>query len=71
MNQIWTPNLGDLRKLVMDESYILRYSIHLGSDKMYLDMKRLYWSPNMKEKMEIYIRKCLTCAKVKVEYKKP
>ncbi|GJU36298.1 putative reverse transcriptase domain-containing protein [Tanacetum coccineum] len=25
-----------------------KYSIHLGSDKMYQDMKKLYWWPNMK-----------------------
>ncbi|GJR42042.1 putative reverse transcriptase domain-containing protein [Tanacetum coccineum] len=46
------------------------YSIHPGSDKMYQDMKKLYWWPNMKAEIATYVSKCLTCAKVKVEYQK-
>ncbi|GJY25939.1 putative reverse transcriptase domain-containing protein [Tanacetum coccineum] len=51
----------------MHESHKLKYSIHPGSDKMYQDMKKLYWSPNMKA----YVSKCLTCAKVKAEHQRP
>ncbi|GJT08629.1 putative reverse transcriptase domain-containing protein [Tanacetum coccineum] len=40
--------LSGLRDLVMHESYKSKYSIHLGSDKMYQDLKTLYWWPNMK-----------------------
>ncbi|GJR40782.1 putative reverse transcriptase domain-containing protein [Tanacetum coccineum] len=48
-----------------------KYSIHLGSDKMYQDLKKLYWWPNMKGKIATYVSKCLTCAKVKIKYQKP
>nr|GEV44376.1 hypothetical protein [Tanacetum cinerariifolium] len=41
------------------------------SDKMYQDLKKLYWWPNMKAKIATYVSKCLTCAKVKIEYQKP
>nr|GEV84284.1 putative reverse transcriptase domain-containing protein [Tanacetum cinerariifolium] len=51
-------------------SHKLKYSIHPGSDKMYQDMKKLYWLPNMKADIATYIRKCLTCAKVKAEHKR-
>ncbi|GJW84419.1 putative reverse transcriptase domain-containing protein [Tanacetum coccineum] len=51
--------------------YKSKYSIHPGSDKMYQDLKKLYWWPNMKAKIATYVSKCLTCAKVKVEYQKP
>ncbi|GKD10102.1 putative reverse transcriptase domain-containing protein [Tanacetum coccineum] len=47
------------------------YSIHPGSDKMYHDLKKLYWWPNMKAKIVTYVSKCLTCSKVKAEYQKP
>nr|GEV42438.1 retrotransposable element Tf2 [Tanacetum cinerariifolium] len=56
--------------LIMHES-ISKYSIHPGSDKMYQDVKKLYWWPNMKAIIAEYIGKCLTCFRVKVECQKP
>ncbi|GKA77133.1 putative reverse transcriptase domain-containing protein [Tanacetum coccineum] len=40
-------------------------------DKMYQDMKQLYWWPNMKADITTYVSKCLTCLKVKDEHQKP
>ncbi|KAI3805023.1 hypothetical protein L1987_27018 [Smallanthus sonchifolius] len=71
MDRIWVPSFGDLRDLVMDEAHKSRYSIHPGADKMYHDLKEHYWWPNMKAEIATYVSKCLTCAKVKVEYQKP
>ncbi|KAI3742290.1 hypothetical protein L1987_59970 [Smallanthus sonchifolius] len=68
--RIWVPVYGNLRELIMDEAHKSRYSIHPGSDKMYHDLKVLYWWPKMKADIAIYVSKCLTCAKVKVEYQK-
>nr|GFC66410.1 reverse transcriptase domain-containing protein [Tanacetum cinerariifolium] len=53
------------------ESHKSKYSIHPGSDKMYQDMKKLYWWPNMKADIATYVRNCLTCAKVKAEHQRP
>ncbi|GKC47731.1 putative reverse transcriptase domain-containing protein [Tanacetum coccineum] len=39
----WLPCYDDLRTVIMHESHKSKYSIHLGSDKMYQDMKKLYW----------------------------
>ncbi|GKD35081.1 putative reverse transcriptase domain-containing protein, partial [Tanacetum coccineum] len=47
-NRSWLPLFGNLRDLIMHESYKSKYSIHPGSDKMYQDLKKLYWWPNMK-----------------------
>ncbi|GKB30137.1 putative reverse transcriptase domain-containing protein [Tanacetum coccineum] len=69
-NISWLPCYGDLRILIMHESHNLKYSIHPGSDKMYQDMKQLYWWPNTKPKIASYVSKCLTCLKVKAEHKK-
>ncbi|GKA16717.1 putative reverse transcriptase domain-containing protein [Tanacetum coccineum] len=55
----------------MHESHKSKYSIHPGSDKMYQDLRRLYWWPNMKAEIATYVSKCLTCANVKIEYQKP
>nr|GEV38374.1 putative reverse transcriptase domain-containing protein [Tanacetum cinerariifolium] len=67
----WLPCYGDLRTVIMHESHKLKYSIHPGSDKMYQDMKKLYWWPNMKADIATYVSKCLTCTKVKAEHQKP
>ncbi|GKA28445.1 putative reverse transcriptase domain-containing protein [Tanacetum coccineum] len=56
---------------VMHKSHKSKYSIHPGSDKMYQDLKQLYWWPNMKADIATYISKCLTCSKVKSEHQKP
>ncbi|GJY79376.1 putative reverse transcriptase domain-containing protein [Tanacetum coccineum] len=67
----WLPCYGDLRTVIMHESHKSKYSIHPGSDKMYEDIKKLYWWPNMKADIATYVRKCLTCAKVKAEHQRP
>nr|GEZ34458.1 putative reverse transcriptase domain-containing protein [Tanacetum cinerariifolium] len=67
----WLPCYGDLRTLIMHDSHKSKYSTHPRSDKMYQDMKRLYWWPNMKADIAIYVSKCLTCAKVKAEHQMP
>ncbi|GJU10233.1 putative reverse transcriptase domain-containing protein [Tanacetum coccineum] len=70
-NRSWILCFGDLRALIMYDSHKSKYSIHPRSDKMYQDLKKLYWWPNMKAEIATYVSKCLTCAKVKVEYQKP
>ncbi|GJX46048.1 putative reverse transcriptase domain-containing protein, partial [Tanacetum coccineum] len=57
-NRSWIPCFGDLRTLIMHESHKLKYSINPGSDKMYQDLKELYWWPNMKAEIATYVSNC-------------
>nr|GEZ73060.1 putative reverse transcriptase domain-containing protein [Tanacetum cinerariifolium] len=59
----WLPCYGDLQTVIMHESHKSKYSIHPGSDKMYQDMKKLYWWTNMKADIATYVNKCMTYAK--------
>nr|GFB42987.1 putative reverse transcriptase domain-containing protein [Tanacetum cinerariifolium] len=53
--RVWLPLLGGLRDLIMLESHRSKYSIHPGSDKIYHDLKKLYWWPNIKADIATYV----------------
>nr|GFA52119.1 putative reverse transcriptase domain-containing protein [Tanacetum cinerariifolium] len=57
--------------VIMHEPHKSKYSIHPGSDKMYQDMKKLYWWPNIKADIATYVSKSLTYVKFKAEHQKP
>ncbi|GKE32993.1 putative reverse transcriptase domain-containing protein [Tanacetum coccineum] len=67
----WLPCYGDLRSVIMYKSHKSKYSIHPGSEKMYQDMKKLYWWPNMKTDIATYVSKCLTYATINAEHQRP
>nr|GEY63394.1 putative reverse transcriptase domain-containing protein [Tanacetum cinerariifolium] len=67
----WLPCYGDLRTVIIHESHKSKYSIQPGSKKMYQDIKKLCWCPNMKANIATYVSKYLTCAKVKAEHQRP
>ncbi|GJW33176.1 putative reverse transcriptase domain-containing protein [Tanacetum coccineum] len=55
----------------MDKAFEIRSDGTHCSDKMYHDLKKLYWWPNMKAIIAEYVGKCLTCSRVKAECQKP
>ncbi|GKC83134.1 putative reverse transcriptase domain-containing protein [Tanacetum coccineum] len=71
MDRIWVPLMGGVRTKIMDEAHKTRYYVHPEVDKMYYDLRDMYWWPGMKKEIAIYVSKCLTCAKVKAEHQRP
>ncbi|GJR96504.1 putative reverse transcriptase domain-containing protein [Tanacetum coccineum] len=71
LSRSWLPCYGDLRSVIIYESHKSKYSIHPGYEKMYQDVKKLYWWPNIKADIAAYVSKCLTCARVKIEHQRP
>nr|GEW81524.1 putative reverse transcriptase domain-containing protein [Tanacetum cinerariifolium] len=67
----WLPCYDDLCTVIMHESHKSKYSVHPGSNKIYQDMKKLYWWPIMKANIATYVSKCLTCSKVKAKHQRP
>ncbi|GJS25204.1 reverse transcriptase domain-containing protein [Tanacetum coccineum] len=47
MDRIWVLLVGSVRTKIMDEVHKTRYSVHLGADKMYYDLRDMYWWPAM------------------------
>ncbi|GJZ22370.1 putative reverse transcriptase domain-containing protein [Tanacetum coccineum] len=56
--------------MIMDESHKSKYSVHPRADKMYHDLRDMYWWPGMKRDISTYVSKCLTCSKVKAEHQR-
>ncbi|GKC68146.1 putative reverse transcriptase domain-containing protein, partial [Tanacetum coccineum] len=54
-NRVWFLRFDGLRDLIMHESHKSNNFIHPGSDKMYQDLKSLYWWPNMKADIATYV----------------
>ncbi|GJW82216.1 putative nucleotidyltransferase, ribonuclease H [Tanacetum coccineum] len=71
MDRIWVPLVGDVRKVILNKAHKSRYFMHPGAEKMYHDLRDMYWWPGMKRDIAIYVSKCLTCAKVKAEHQRP
>ncbi|GJV53525.1 reverse transcriptase domain-containing protein [Tanacetum coccineum] len=71
LDRIWVPLKGEIRTLIMDEAHKSKYFVHPGADKMYYDLRDMYWLPRMKKDIAEYVSKCLTCLKVKVGHQRP
>jgi hypothetical protein len=62
------PRREALKKKILEEAHTLRYSIHLGSTKMYDDLRQQFWWTRMKCETACYVSECDTCQKVKADY---
>ncbi|GJT56456.1 putative reverse transcriptase domain-containing protein [Tanacetum coccineum] len=71
MDRIWVPLVRSVRTMIIDEAHRSKYSVHPGADKMYPDLRDMYWWSRMKRDIATYVSKCLTCSKVKADHQRP
>jgi hypothetical protein len=69
-NRIVIPKNHQLRKQILDESHLSKFSIHPGSTKMYQDLKQNFWWTRMKREIAKYVSECDTCQRVKASHLK-
>ena len=70
-NRLVVPKDRELRNRLMDEAQLSKLSIHLGSTKMYQDLRPRFWWTKMKKEIAAYIVRCDTCCCVKAIHLKP
>ncbi|XP_074314054.1 uncharacterized protein LOC141649258 [Silene latifolia] len=70
--QRWcVPANEEAKKKILTEAHATPYSVHPGGDKLYKDLKKTFWWPNMKKEVAEFVSRCLTCQRVKGEHKRP
>ncbi|GJR68216.1 putative reverse transcriptase domain-containing protein [Tanacetum coccineum] len=72
--------LHNIASKIVVNSHIPKFSVfpslYLASfdpraDKMYYDLRDMYWWSGMKKDIVVYVSRCLTCLKVKAEHQRP
>ncbi|GKA05755.1 putative reverse transcriptase domain-containing protein [Tanacetum coccineum] len=61
---------AEIFTLIIDKAHKSKYSIHPGANKMYYDLRDMYCWPGITKDLALYVRKCLTCLKVKASHQR-
>jgi hypothetical protein len=69
-DRLVVPKDLELRKKILDEAHLSKFSMHPGSNKMYHDLRSLYWWTRMKREIAKYVSKCDTCQRIKASHLK-
>jgi hypothetical protein len=67
-DRLVVPKNPELRKKILDEAHLSMFSMHLGSNKMYHDLRSLYWWTRMKREIDKYVSECDTCQRIKASH---
>ena len=59
---------SDLRKLILSEAHSSPYGIHPGGNKMYRDLRELYWWLGLKSEVTNFVTRYLTSQQVQAKH---
>ncbi|XP_052878851.1 uncharacterized protein LOC128285388 [Gossypium arboreum] len=65
--KICVPKDTDLRQAILQEAYSSPYVMHPGGNKMYRDLRGIYWWLGLKREVTDFARKCLTCQQSSIQ----
>jgi len=69
--RLYVSDVAEIKEEIMQEAHCIPYTAHLGSTKMYQDLRQNFWWDGMKMDIFNFVNKCLVCQQVKAEHKKP
>jgi predicted DNA-binding protein (UPF0278 family) len=69
--QIYLPKDKTLKDEVLREAHESQFTTHLGSTKMYRDLKKYYWWSNIKREIAEFMSNYGICQQVKIEHQRP
>jgi hypothetical protein len=64
------PSIKELKDKIFGEAHESAYSIHLGRNKMYHDLKATYWWYEIKRDIAEYVALCDTCQRVETKHQR-
>ena len=70
-HKLCVPDVGELKKEIMEEAHSFAYAMHSGSTKMYHTLREHYWWRGMKKDVGEFVSKCVICQQVKAEHQRP
>jgi hypothetical protein len=62
------PQDPEIKKEILDEAHLSKFTIHPGSTKMYQDLRKIFWWSNMKGEIAEYVSRCDTCQRIKASH---
>jgi hypothetical protein len=64
------PRDQDLKKEILGEAHLSKFTVRPGSTKMYRDLRENFWWSNMKGEIAEYVSSCDTCQRIKASHLK-
>ncbi|KAL0537325.1 hypothetical protein IC582_026302 [Cucumis melo] len=69
--RLCVPEDSAVKIELLTEAHSSPFTMHLGSTKMYQDLRCAYWWRNMKREVADFVSRCLVCLQVKAPRQKP
>jgi hypothetical protein len=69
-DRLVVPKNPELSKKILDKAHLSKFSMHPGSNKMYHDLRSVYWWTRMKREISKYVSECDTCQRIKASHLK-